>query len=230
MQIYRNPETVLPCPLEGAENVLPTRARQEGLAIPHVDSPPRDRQSDPIQSSTCDFCEILLCLEGEGGRLSEHAERRGSGGLTYDESVIMALQLTEPAVCRICCHQGAERPLIDCASRNVWLEECRRNKRLQYKPSANIDTVMNGRVCRDSAENTMRRVMDMRGRALTRRVCRLPTSRSYSKVASTSLAERCHCTDLPGPKPLGFNCKNIPPALGEKKEYTHKSHRTDFGK
>ena len=150
MQIYRNPETILPCPLEGAENVLPTRARQEGLAIPHIDSPPRDRQSDPIESSTCDVCEIVFGLdggegsepvEGEGrGRLSEHAGRGVSGGLTYDESVIVALQLAESAVCRVCCHQGAECPLIDCASSRVWLEECRGNEGFQHKPSANIDT------------------------------------------------------------------------------------------
>lgn len=44
--------------------------------------------------------------------------------------------------------------------------------------------------------------MDTRNAALTRRACRLPISRSYSKVASTNSAKRCHCTDLPGPKPL----------------------------
>jgi len=75
-------------------------------------------------------------------------------GLTYDESVIVVLQLTEPAVCRIRSHQGAECPLIDRASAGVWLEECRGNEGLQHKPSANIDTIMNER--RDSAENTMR--------------------------------------------------------------------------
>ena len=222
MQIYRNPETILPCPLEGAENILPARAGQEGFAIPHVDSPPRDRQSDPIQSSTCDFREILLGLNGEKGgeekgRLSEHAERGVSGGLTYDESVVVVLQLTEPAVCRVCCHQGAECPLIDCASSCVWLEECRGNEGFQHKPSANIDTDEWTGVPRQCREHDEKRVMGTRGMALTRIACRPPTSTSYSTVASTNSAERCHCTGLPGPKPLGFNCKIVTSAIGEKK-------------
>jgi len=171
VQIDRNPETILSGPLEGTENVLPARAGQEGLAIPHIDSPPRNRQSDPIQSSTCDFCEILLSLDdgegdepvdGQGRRLSERAERGVSGNLTYDESVIVVLQLIEAAVCRVCRHQGAKRPLIDCASSCVWLKECRGNEGFQHKPSANIDTDEWTGVPRQCRGHNGKRVMDVR--------------------------------------------------------------------
>jgi hypothetical protein len=67
MEIYRNPKSVLPRPLEGTEDVLPARARQEGLPFPHVDSPPGDRQSNPIQPSARYFCEVLLGLGGKRG-------------------------------------------------------------------------------------------------------------------------------------------------------------------
>ena len=63
MKIYQNPQSVLPRPLEGTEDVLPGRANHEGLAIPHVNGPPRDRDSDPIQSSACDLREVLLGLD-----------------------------------------------------------------------------------------------------------------------------------------------------------------------
>ena len=43
MKIYHNPKSVFPRPLEGAQDVLPGRANQEGFAFPYVDSPPGDR-------------------------------------------------------------------------------------------------------------------------------------------------------------------------------------------
>ena len=67
MEIYQNPKSVLPCPLEGTEDILPGRASHEGFAIPHVNSPPGDRNSDPIQSSACDLRKVLFGLNGEYG-------------------------------------------------------------------------------------------------------------------------------------------------------------------
>ena len=63
-------------------------------------------------------------------------------GLTYDESIIMALQLGESAIRRVGRHQSADRPLINCAGVSIPLEEVRGDKGLQHEPSANVDTVM----------------------------------------------------------------------------------------
>ena len=43
MEIYHNPETILPRPLEGTQDVGPTRAGEERFAFPHIDSPIGDR-------------------------------------------------------------------------------------------------------------------------------------------------------------------------------------------
>ena len=67
MEIYQNSKSVLPRPLEGAEDVLPRRACHEGLAVPHVNSPPGDGDPNPIQSSACDLREIFLSLCGKRG-------------------------------------------------------------------------------------------------------------------------------------------------------------------
>ena len=152
------------------------------------------------------------------------------GGLTYDKSIIMALQLSEPAIGRISRHQGADRPLINRARVGVSLEDARGDKGLQHEPSANVDTVMEGRdVRRCRGHDEGGRVMGTRVKALTRRVCRPPTSMSYSGAASTSSAGRCHCTDLPDPRPLRFNCKIIHSSFEEekKRECAHKNHRMD---
>ena len=39
VQIKHNPKTILPRPLEGTQDVGPTRALEERLARPHVDGP-----------------------------------------------------------------------------------------------------------------------------------------------------------------------------------------------
>lgn len=65
MEIYRNPKTILPCPLEGAEDVLPARARQEGFAFPYVDGPEWYWYSDPIKPSTRNLRKVLFGLNGE---------------------------------------------------------------------------------------------------------------------------------------------------------------------
>ena len=62
MEIYHDPKTVFPCPLEGAQNVLPTGAGEERFTFPYVDGPPRDGKPNPIESSACDFGEIQLGL------------------------------------------------------------------------------------------------------------------------------------------------------------------------
>ena len=65
MEIYRNPKTIFPRPLEGAEDVLPARARQEGFAFPYVDGPERNRYPDPIKPSTRNLRKVLLGLNDE---------------------------------------------------------------------------------------------------------------------------------------------------------------------
>lgn len=105
----------------------------------------------------------------------------------------MALQLRQPAICRVCCHQCADRPLINRTEVCISLEEVWGDKRFQYKPSTEIHPVMNG-LCRNSSEGRDEKSkvrMDPSETALTRRACRLPTSTSCSEEASTSLAERC---------------------------------------
>ena len=51
-------------------------------------------------------------------------------GLTYDECIVMILQLTKSTIRRVGRHEGADRPLIDGASASVPLEQCGRDKRL----------------------------------------------------------------------------------------------------
>lgn len=67
MEVYQDPKPVLPCPLEGAKDVLPGRAGHEGFTVPHVNGPPGDGYPDPIQSSACDLREIFLSLCGKRG-------------------------------------------------------------------------------------------------------------------------------------------------------------------
>jgi hypothetical protein len=78
MQIYHNPKTVFPCPLEGAQNVGPTGAGQERFARPYFNSPPGDGQSDPIKSRARDFSEIYFGLGGQ----KRGGVRRRSGHVT----------------------------------------------------------------------------------------------------------------------------------------------------
>ena len=79
MKIYRNPDTVLPCPLEGAQNVLPAGAGQEGFASPYINSPPGNRQSNPIETCACNFGKILFNLDGrrKKGRTKGALRREG---------------------------------------------------------------------------------------------------------------------------------------------------------
>jgi hypothetical protein len=79
MQIYHDPETVLPRPLEGTKNVRPTRAGEERFALPHVDSPVGDRQSDPIQPCAGDLGKIYFGLDGKRGKENAwiNGEREG---------------------------------------------------------------------------------------------------------------------------------------------------------
>ena len=58
MEINGNPNTVFPRPLEGAQDVLPRGAGQERFTCPYINSPPRNWQPDPIESSAGDFGEI----------------------------------------------------------------------------------------------------------------------------------------------------------------------------
>ena len=67
MEIYRNPKSVFPRPLKGAEDVLPGSAGHEGLTLPYIDGPPGDGDPDPIQPSACDLRKILLGLDSKGG-------------------------------------------------------------------------------------------------------------------------------------------------------------------
>jgi len=104
-----------------------------------------------------------------GVRGVDKNDRRGCGisqdvlnlefqnGLTYEESIVMALQLRETAICRVCRHECADRPLINGTGICVSLEEVWGDKRFQYKPSSEIHTVENG-LRRDRSEDTMRRV------------------------------------------------------------------------
>lgn len=80
MQIYRNPKTVFPRPLECTEDVLPTRAGQEWLAFPHVNGPPGNGYSDPVQPSACYLCEILLGLDGNRAEEACESVRTNEGG------------------------------------------------------------------------------------------------------------------------------------------------------
>ena len=149
MEIYHNPKTVFPCPLEGAQNVLPTRAGQERFTIPYVDGPPRDGQPDPIESSACDFGEIYfsLCSQGRKG-VEEGMCGVGKGvlhemlqkSLTHDECIVVLLQLVKSAVCLVSCHECTDRPLID--RTGVFLVECRRDERFQHEPPSKIHTVV----------------------------------------------------------------------------------------
>ena len=43
VQIKHNSKTILPCPLEGTQDVGPTRALEERLSGPHVDGPEGNR-------------------------------------------------------------------------------------------------------------------------------------------------------------------------------------------
>ena len=42
MQIYHDPDTVLPRPLEGTQDVRPRRAGEERFTFPYIDSPEGD--------------------------------------------------------------------------------------------------------------------------------------------------------------------------------------------
>ena len=81
----------------------------------------------------------------EGGVDQDGPKVEFQNGSTYDESVIMVFQLGESTVCGIGRHECADRPLIDRAGGSIWLEEGRGDKRLQHKPSAKIDTIIDGR-------------------------------------------------------------------------------------
>ena len=86
MQVNRNPETVLPRPLEGAKDVLPARAGQERLITPDVDGPEGDRQSDPIQPGACNLREILLGLDGKRTGETRIEVRKRDRGEDQNES------------------------------------------------------------------------------------------------------------------------------------------------
>lgn len=79
MQIYRNPKAVLPRPLESAEDILPACTREERFAIPDVDGPPRDGQSDPIQASARDLGKIFFGLDNATEGTCESMRRRERG-------------------------------------------------------------------------------------------------------------------------------------------------------
>ena len=82
--------------------------------------------------------------------------------LTYDESIVMALQLSESPIGRICCHECADCPFINRTGVRVPLEELRGNKRFQHKPPPKIHTVIDGRRAETVPGKRERRVKDMK--------------------------------------------------------------------
>jgi hypothetical protein len=69
---------------------LPADLCQEGLACPGLDSPERDRQTNPVQSSTGYLSNILF----------------------RDKCVVVVFDLVETAVGCICSHEGTQSPFI----------------------------------------------------------------------------------------------------------------------
>jgi len=71
--------------------------------------------------------------------------RKTQNDLTYDESIVMALQLTESAIGRIRYHECADRPFINRTGVRVPLEEFRGDKQFQHKSPSKIHAVVDGR-------------------------------------------------------------------------------------
>ena len=65
--------------------------------------------------------------------------------MTYNECIVMLLQLVKSTACLVGCHKCADRPLVGRTGAGIFLEECRRDERLQHKPPSNIHTVVNRR-------------------------------------------------------------------------------------
>ena len=62
VEVEVDPDTVFPCPLDGFEEVGPTCPREEWFAIPYLDRPEREGQSDPVQPCCCDLCKVIFGL------------------------------------------------------------------------------------------------------------------------------------------------------------------------
>ena len=81
-------------------------------------------------------------------RVGKGVSHEGLKSLTYDECIVMMLQLVKSAACLVSCHECADRPLINRTGISVFLEERRGDERFQHKPPSNIHTVMDGYMSR----------------------------------------------------------------------------------
>lgn len=70
---------------------LPTGFRKERFTRPSLDRPVRDRQSDPVQSSSGDLRDILLCLHGDVSYFGQGQGREAWN--TYNEGLVMIFKL-----------------------------------------------------------------------------------------------------------------------------------------
>jgi hypothetical protein len=62
VKIQVDPQTVFPRPTESFQHVSPSDSTKERLSLVSFDSPPSERNSNPVESGSCDLSEIFLSL------------------------------------------------------------------------------------------------------------------------------------------------------------------------
>lgn len=63
VKIKLDTKTIFARPVKRFERIFPTGLSKEWFIIPNVDSPVRNGQTDPVESSACNLGEIFLRLQ-----------------------------------------------------------------------------------------------------------------------------------------------------------------------
>jgi hypothetical protein len=105
VQVEVDAKSIFACPFDRFEEVCPRSFGEERFASAGFDCPVSYRDTDVIETGTCDLSKILL----------------------RDKSLVMRFKLVKAPVCCICGHVLAESPFIYGWSRgsSIWFEKSR---------------------------------------------------------------------------------------------------------